>query len=245
MSTFSFLPGPATTLVNLREADANRVLGILSKVDSFAWHAAGSSSDGRAWQCAVSPIDALGLNVAVCRGRSAESIDVLGIGTAVQSDQVEALARYFCRTHQRQVLIEDMQLDVAPELVMRRMRSLVAALLPAAAVISGFAGVQDDAWVPNSKSAHYPRWSTTDARARFKDLVSSALTQPQVIERDGDEVLVMGRELFSAIERPRTGAELASHFMADPLPPLRIEKSLAGPGRRFDLSDFGAAGTGL
>ena len=70
------------------------------------------------------------------------------------------------------------------------------------------------------------RWKTTDARAAFKDVLDLAATAPQVVERDGRELLIIDRELLQRFEKPLSGAELVERLSQNPLEPLVFQKEL-------------------
>jgi hypothetical protein len=66
------------------------------------------------------------------------------------------------------------------------------------------------------------RWRTTQARRDFKDVLQEASTAPQVVERDGQEVLIIDRDLLERFEQPLSGAALAARFASNRLPTLNF-----------------------
>lgn len=64
------------------------------------------------------------------------------------------------------------------------------------------------------------RWRTTQARRDFKDVLQEASTAPQLVERDGQEVLIIDRDLLERFEQPLSGAALAARFADNRLPAL-------------------------
>lgn len=64
------------------------------------------------------------------------------------------------------------------------------------------------------------RWRTTQARRDFKDVLQDASTAPQLVERDGQEVLIIDRDLLERFEQPLSGAALAARFASNRLPTL-------------------------
>lgn len=67
---------------------------------------------------------------------------------------------------------------------------------------------------------HAKRWNTTEARAQFRDVLELARAEPQVVERDGRELLIIDRELLERFEAPLSGAELVDRLSRTPLSPL-------------------------
>lgn len=68
------------------------------------------------------------------------------------------------------------------------------------------------------------RWRTTQARQEFKEVLHEASLAPQVVERDGQEVLIIERDLLERFEHPLTGAALAARFARNQLPRLVFEE---------------------
>jgi hypothetical protein len=66
------------------------------------------------------------------------------------------------------------------------------------------------------------RWRIPQARRDFKDVLQAASTAPQVLERDGQEVLMIDRDLLERFEQPLSGADLAARFAANRLAPLTL-----------------------
>lgn len=87
-----------------------------------------------------------------------------------------------------------------------------------------------------ARSAH--RWRSTLARRDFKIVMEEAAVAPQVIERDGREVVIIDRELLRRFERPLSGAALAARFARNHLPSLSFDASAetaTEPDPSFDL----------
>lgn len=68
------------------------------------------------------------------------------------------------------------------------------------------------------------RWRTTQARRDFKEILQEASLAPQVVERDGQEVFIIDRDLLERFEQPLTGAALAARFAKNRLPRLVFRK---------------------
>lgn len=56
------------------------------------------------------------------------------------------------------------------------------------------------------------RWKTAEARKSLKEVLDLASREPQVLERDDKEYLVIERELYDAWQQPLSPAELSQHF---------------------------------
>jgi hypothetical protein len=66
------------------------------------------------------------------------------------------------------------------------------------------------------------RWRTAQARREFKEVMQDASIAPQLVERDGEDVLIIGRKLLEQFEEPLSGAALAAHFAPNQLSRLRF-----------------------
>jgi len=66
------------------------------------------------------------------------------------------------------------------------------------------------------------RWKMREARNVFKNVLEAAEIEPQVIERDGKEYLVIERALLQNFERPLDAAELAAEFAHRQLPSIDL-----------------------
>jgi len=66
------------------------------------------------------------------------------------------------------------------------------------------------------------QWHSTEARSEFQQLLEKADSQPQLIESDGKDVVVIGRELLEAYSARKSAAELAEHFEKRPMEPLEL-----------------------
>jgi hypothetical protein len=80
------------------------------------------------------------------------------------------------------------------------------------------------------------RIGTAQARRGFKDVLEDASTTPQMVERDGEDVLIIGRELLERYEQPLSGAALAARFGANTLSRLKLaEESATEPDPQIRL----------
>ena len=66
------------------------------------------------------------------------------------------------------------------------------------------------------------RWGTAQARRDFKGVLQDASTAPQLVERDGQEVLIIDRDLLERYEQPLSGSALAARFASNKLSPLQF-----------------------
>lgn len=66
------------------------------------------------------------------------------------------------------------------------------------------------------------RWRTAQARRDFKGVLQDASTAPQLVERDGQEVLIIDRDLLERYEQPLSGSALAARFASNKLSPLQF-----------------------
>jgi hypothetical protein len=80
------------------------------------------------------------------------------------------------------------------------------------------------------------RIGTAQARRGFKDVLEEASTTPQMVERDGEDVLIIGRDLLERYEQPLSGAALAARFGANTLSRLKlVEESATEPDPQIRL----------
>ena len=56
------------------------------------------------------------------------------------------------------------------------------------------------------------RWISKAARENFKGLMDAALTQPQVVERGDDEIVVISRRLLESYANPKSASSIFNSF---------------------------------
>lgn len=87
------------------------------------------------------------------------------------------------------------------------------------------------------------RWKTSDARGQFKELLEEAATRPQIIERDGEELVVVSRSLLDRYADPLSGAALVARFRDSGLPRLKVERDAVAPDREILFGRRAVAGS--
>lgn len=58
------------------------------------------------------------------------------------------------------------------------------------------------------------RWGSSEARSRFKTLLEDARERPQVVERDGDELVVVSRRYLQETVDPTSAKGLSQKYLA-------------------------------
>jgi hypothetical protein len=81
------------------------------------------------------------------------------------------------------------------------------------------------------------RWMSTVARENFKEIMDAAVTQPQVLERGDEEIVIISKRLLSTYANPKSAAEIVESFRRDPVKarPLDMQRSEGPDLDEFDL----------
>lgn len=77
------------------------------------------------------------------------------------------------------------------------------------------------------------RWKTAEARNSLKDVLDFAMVEPQIVEREGMEYIVIEKGLYKRIEQPMTPAQMARHFGQNQL--VDFEFAAAEKSRRGSI----------
>ena len=225
--SLAFLPRAAQTLIKLSDGIALRVLeqvGKISPADSRNSETVTGAS-GLACELTVTHLGDLHLDLAVCLQQSSNRLTVVGLESALSHElAVENASMIADQSYG--LLIGDfpMPFDQPLAQLLRKVRAYTreSAFLqgpPANSAVDRSYGEANQLH-RRLTSRNVRRWRSTEARNEFRQLLQKATTQPQLIERDGEEVIVIGRELLDAYSAPKSAMELAEHFERRPMEPL-------------------------
>jgi hypothetical protein len=86
------------------------------------------------------------------------------------------------------------------------------------------------------------RWASSDARNNFKTLFDAAQKQPQIVERNGDEVVMLSRSYLQELVEPTSARELAIYYREKALSAVGLgEPTRRSMGPLGELPELGSA----
>jgi|SRR5579871_1486471 len=240
--SLAFLPRAAQTLAQLNDGVAMRVLEQVAKVSAAPpkKREPVRGTSGLLCELVVTHLGDLNLDLAVCLQDASHRLTVVGLDPALSHElaveNASLIADQTCG-----LLIGDFQMlldqPLAPLLRKVRAYTRESALLS-----------PGDRWasqrtLANSlqrrlASRNVRRWRSTEARNDFRQLLEKATMQPQLIERDGEDVVVIGRELLDAYSEPKSAVALAEYFEKHPIEPLELTIAAPEMAKISELPDL-------
>jgi hypothetical protein len=88
---------------------------------------------------------------------------------------------------------------------------------------------------PNALVMSARRWLSKTARDNFKDLMEAATIQPQVVERDDDEIIVVSKRLLQRYATPKSARQIVDTFRESSLTPFDFEETGTEELEQFTL----------
>ncbi len=164
-----------------------------------------------------------------------QDLTVVSLGFENPGDQLPARIRALARAQKRPT-VGGLSLSESPDAIQESVRALLEeyATRDSSRQPVDLIGSAEAAAMRRRRAAlgaqlarSARRWRTSEARRDFRDVLQEAATSPQVVERDGQEVLIIGRGLLERFEQPLSGAALAARFAQNQLAPLRFAEEPA------------------
>ena len=235
----SFFPGAAVRFAGLNDHIAGQVLDQLrSGLEQFERHQTVSALSGDEWDLASTRLDR-GWDLFVCQRPSTRSLAVVGLDRNLDWEEMRTAVEILASGGER-LLIGEFPIEMGQRHSLLRILRAYAREVSFLAPDAQRQAFVMDQRVLSDRLAHVnvQRWKSTEARNDFRALLDRAITEPQIVERDNDEVIVIGRDLLDAFEDPKSALELANYFAAHPLEPLTPSPRRVRPRERVNLPDL-------
>lgn len=237
MATLSFLPGPAMALAQLEESVARQVLDtVRNGVITFDRREPYRSLAGVDVQLSCTRLPGSDLDIGVCTANN--DLVILALESKVSWEYL--VHRADLASLQSTCIGPVDLVNTTPHQVLRMLHAYMDQTNSVARARPR------EAMTPRRVlgARNLRRWRSTQARQEFRDLLDSAISEPQIVDRDGVDVVVIGRDLLDAYERPKSAPELAAYFekraqsQPHPLQPLSTERPEHFPRAPFTLPDL-------